>query len=47
MIKVADLTRKGFVNGDISTLMVKNRTTLGRMLLYLKIKDTHLELLFK
>ena len=47
MIKVADLTRKGFVNGDISTVM-SPRTVLhwAENVLYLKIKDTHLELLF-
>ena len=31
MIKVADLTRNGFVNGDISTVMSpQNRPSLGR-----------------
>ena len=31
MIKVADLTRKGFINGDISTVMSPRTViTLGR-----------------
>ena len=30
MIKVASLTRKGFIAGDISTLIVQERITLGR-----------------
>ena len=31
MIKVASLTRKGFIAGDISTVMSpRNSTTLGR-----------------
>ena len=30
MIKVADLTRKGLANGDISTVIVLEQFTLGR-----------------
>ena len=33
MIKVSDLTRKGFINGDISTVMV-----LGQFFIELKIQ---------
>ena len=48
MIKVADLTRKGFVNGDISTVM-SPRTVLHwaeNTEIFLKIKAIPLELLF-
>ena len=47
MIKVADLTRKGFINGDISTVM-SPRTVLhwAENTVYLKIKDMLLELHF-
>ena len=44
MIKVADLTRKGFVNGDVSTVMSPEQFCIGlKMLKYLKMWDTHLE----
>ena len=45
MIKVADLTRKGFINGDISTVIVQEQLCIGQKTSILKIKDTHLELL--
>ena len=47
MIKVADLTRKGFVNGDISTVM-SPRTVLhwAENTNIFKDKATHLELRF-
>ena len=47
MIKVADLTRKGFVNGDISTVM-SPRTVLhwAEIQIFLKIKAMLLELHF-
>ena len=44
MIKVADLTRKGFINGDISTVMSQELFYIGlKILKYLKIKVTHSE----
>ena len=47
MIKVADLTRKGFVNGDISTVMSQGLFCIGlKIPIFLKIKATHLELRF-
>ena len=47
MVKVADLTRKGFINGDISTVMSpKNSYTGQKIQRFLKIKDMHLELHF-
>ena len=39
MIKVADLTRKGFVNGDISTVRAPEQFCTGQKTqAYLKIK---------
>ena len=47
MIKVATLTRKGFISGDISTVMVLELSFIGqKMLKFLKMLDMHLELLF-
>ena len=44
MIKVADLTRKGFINGDISTVMVQERFFIGRRTQkYLLTMGMHLE----
>ena len=44
--KVADLSRKGFINGDISTVMSPRTVYIGlKTLIFLKIKDTYLELL--
>ena len=43
MIKVADLTRKGFVNGDISTVMVQELFCIGLTQTFLKTKVMHLE----
>ena len=47
MIKVADLTRKGFINGDISTVMGPRTVYIGQKIqAYLKTKDMLLELHF-
>ena len=47
MIKVADLTRKGFINGDISTVMSPRTVFIGQKIqIFLKIKDMLLELHF-
>ena len=45
MIKVADLTRKGFINGDISTVIVQEQFSIGqKILIFLKIRVMFLEL---
>ena len=47
MIKVADLTRKGFINGDISTVMVPEQFYIGlKILKFLKTKVILLKLHF-
>ena len=47
MIKVADLTRKGFINGDISTVMSPRTVYTGpKILIFSKIRAIHLELHF-
>ena len=47
MIKVADLTRKGFVNGDIYTVIVHELFYIGlRILIFLKITVMLLKLHF-
>ena len=44
MIKVADLTRKGFINGDISTVIVHEQFYIGlKIQIFLKIRDMLLE----
>ena len=35
MVATADLSRSGFINGDISTVMAENSFDLGRKLLLL------------
>jgi hypothetical protein len=47
MIKVASLTRKGFIAGDISTVMSPRTVFIGQKILkYLKTLVMLLELLF-
>ena len=47
MIKVASLTRKGFIAGDISTVIVQEQFYTGlKMQKYSKIQVMLLELLF-
>ena len=44
MIKVASLTRKGFMAGDISTVMSPRTVFIGQKILkFSKILDMHLE----
>ena len=43
MIKVASLTRKGFIAGDISTVMSKNCNFWCQNTKFLKILVMHLE----